>query len=358
MLRKVLFLMLLAIILPAQLTWSAGRIQIGESGDSWIELGFLGQFHFVYSADADDQTDFFLRRGRIILSGQIMDGIKFFAETDNDNAGKGGGAAVGTDIQDAFADFRLFKVPIAEGWIKAGLILLPFSFENRSSAGSLLGIDYNLEVIKLVNAFVWRDYGVEFHGNVGRRFAYFLGAFDGYDEPGSKKNPDSALRYTGHLAFNILGQAETGWFFSQERLGKKGTYLSVGAGIDRQDKASLIVSEDPAVPNTIVNSEAWVFDVQSGFNIDPVSITANGAYYHWKNYAFEGETGFIEAGALYSRFMLTTKFSLQNPKSGESIQDYTAGLHYFIKDHNARVGLEYRWGDSPDTVLCGVQILL
>ena len=38
----------------------------------------------------------------------------------------------------------------------------------------------------------------------------------------------------------------------------------------------------------------------------------------------------------------------------DEIIDYTAGVHYFMKNHNLRGGLEYRWGDSADAVLAGI----
>jgi len=65
---------------------------------------------------------------------------------------------------------------------------------------------------------------------------------------------------------------------------------------------------------------------------------------------------FTEAGLMYSRFMLSTKYNLVEPEEGDCAEDFTAGLHYFIKDHRARLGVEYRWGDSPETVLLGIQI--
>jgi len=93
-----------------------------------------------------------------------------------------------TEIQHVFLDARLIECD-NEIWAKAGLILLPFSFETRVSAASLLGIDYNIEAIKLVNTFIWRDYGAELHGNFGKKLAYAVGIFDGYDAKGSDKNP-------------------------------------------------------------------------------------------------------------------------------------------------------------------------
>ncbi len=324
--------------------------------DGWMKLAFLGQVHYLHDDHADQKNDFFLRRGRFILAGQVMDGIRFFVETDNDKAGKRG-TTVSTDIQDAFIDVRLGN---SDHWVEAGLILLPFSFENKSSAAKLLGLDYNSEAIKLPNTFVWRDDGVELHGNFGKQLAYRVGVFDGYDN--AAKNPDAQLRITGHIAYDILSSVETGWFMTQERF--KGTYLSVGAGADYQPDATGTNSQNG------LDYFAWVVDFQSGWDLDPMHLTVNGAWYDWNNAAggYEGSTAFVEAGALVDKTMVTAKYSLQDPDSGDSITNYTVGLAYFWKHHNAKVGIEYRWGDrtpnansdSEDeaTTLVGVQFLL
>jgi hypothetical protein len=319
--------------------------EIGE--DSWMTLAFLGQVHYAHTDDAAQEDDFFLRRGRFILAGQIMDGVKFFVETDNDNAGKAG-TDVSTDIQDAFMDVRLGN---SDHWVEAGLILLPFSFESKSSAAKLLGHDYNSEAVKLTNSFVWRDYGVELHGHFGKQLAYRVGVFDGYDAKGSSKNPDAGLRYTGHVAFNLVGEVETGWFLTQSRF--KGTYLSLGAGADHQSDATLTSGSKE------IDSTAWVVDFQSGVQVnDGTHLTVNGAWYDWDNAGFEGNTAFVEAGLLLSKIMPTAKYSLVEPDDGDSTTDYTVGVHYFMKGHNARLGLEYRFGDSPDLALLGLQFLL
>lgn len=328
------------------------------SEDSHMKLSLLGQVHFLSVDDAADEDDFYLRRGRVILLGQIQDGLTFFVETDNDNAGKSG-TEVSTDIQDVFLDARLVEGD-SELWAKAGLILLPFSFENRASAASLLGMDYNIPAIKLVNTFVWRDYGAELHGNFGKKVSYAVGVFDGYDAKGSDKNPGAEMRYTGHAALNLVGSAETGWFYTQERLGGKGSYLSLGAGFDTQKGATLttVTAADESETEVENDNDAWVVDLQSGYAGTNMSVTLNAAYYDWDNSAFKGSTAFVETGLLVKKTMLTAKVELQDPDSGNEVEDYTAGLQYFLKGHNARGGIEYRWGDSPDQILAGIQFLL
>lgn len=335
---------------------SAGpQWDLGE--EAWMKMSFLGQVHGSYTDTDMDPYDVYLRRARIILAGQVTDGVKFFVETDNDNAGKRG-SSVSMDIQDAFIDLQILD---SDHWVEVGLILLPFSFENRSSAASLLGLDYNSETVKFVNSFVWRDYGAELHGAFcDQKVSYCVGAFDGYDQDGGAKNPEADVRLTGHVAVNLLGKAETGWFYSQNRQGAD-PYVSVGAGYDWQDKATLVslpVPEDAAAVTAEADSEAWVIDLQSGFGVGDSDVTINAAWYDWDNSAFNGSTAFVESGVRIDKTMLTAKVSVQDPEVGDSIEDYTAGLHYFMRGHNARTGIEYRWGDSDSMVLAGVQFLL
>ncbi len=331
---------------------------VGEDG--WMKAAFLGQAHYSIPDNAAYDQDFYIRRARIILMGQMTDGIMFFAETDNDKAGKKG-TSVSTDIQDAFIDVRLFKSDKAELWVEAGLILLPFSFETKASAASLLGNDYNAEAIKLANTFVWRDNGAELHGFIGKKFAARIGVFDGYDTEGSSKSDMAALRYTGHIALNLLGDVETGWFLCQNRLDKD-NYLAIGAGYDQQDKATSIITEDAEGNTTETgqkDSSAWVADFMSGFSLsENYFLTINGAYAEWDSAVYDGSTTFIEAGLRFKKVMLSGKTATQNPDAGSSIEDQTVGLHYFQKGHNARYGIEFRTGDSDDWTLASIQFLL
>ena len=359
---KILFsVAAIALFLVAATVNAGPKMEIAE--DSWLEAAFLGQAHYSMKDNAADEEDFYLRRGRIILKGQMMDGVKFFMETDNDNAGKNGAAVASTDVQDAWMDVRVCETEDYSVWVQGGLILLPFSLENRASAASLLGIDYNAEAIKFVNSFVWRDYGAELHGKVGKLLAYRVGAFDGYDAPNSVKNDAAPLRYTGRVDVNVLVNVESGgWFYSQNRLGNKGEkYLVVGAGVDSQDEATstAVDVDDPTAGSVVEDNDAWVVDFQSSVGLgEDLALLVNGAFYEWDNASFKGNTAFVEAGVLKGKTMLTGKMSMSDPDAGMSTDDFTAGLHYFIKGQNARIGVEHRWGDSADWTLAGIQFLL
>ncbi len=341
------------------LTYAGPKWDISE--DSWMKLSLVLQPHASYTKDAETETDFYLRRARIVLTGQVMDGVKVFAETDSSNMGRSGSKNE-FKLQDAFIDFQLAG---SDHWIKTGLILLPFSYENKSSAASLLGVDYNVEAVKLVNTFVWRDYGAELHGSFVDKVEYSLGVFDGYDVSGGPKNPDAELRFTGHVGVNLLGEACTAWFYPQNDLGKA-NFLRLGAGFDMQNKATRTIiapaeGDEEGVEKTMIqDNEAWVADFQSGFGISEMcDILINGAYYQWDNKAFDGNTAFVETGMLYQKkIMPTFKYSLQDADGADTVSDYTIGLDYFLKGHNVRGGLEYRFGDSSDWWLLGLQLLI
>jgi len=278
--------------------------------------------------------------------------VKVFAETDNDNAGNSAVSGVSTDLQDLFVDLRLR----GDHWLEVGLILLPLSFENTSSAGSLLGLDYNAEVIKLANTFVWRDQGLMLHGSCGGSFAYRAGVFDGY-EVGTTKNPEAAPRFTGHLEYAAVGAAPTAWFHGQERLGGD-PYLLLGTGIDYQRRANRAGYVSAAVPGWTTDSRAFVIDLQSGFDLGELSGTLNAGWYDWDNVNFHGSTWFVETGLRRDRVQATGKLAVVDQASGDQTSNLTAGLHYYRLKHKLRYGLEFSTGDSPNQLLAGVQFLL
>ncbi len=353
--KKITLLSVLILFFSTSIIVCAGpKIDFGDDG--YLKILALGQFHYSFLDEAQDEDDFFLRRGRLIMVGQIKDGVKFFLETDNDKAGKTG-VSSSTDIQDIFVDVRLGD---SEQWIKAGLVLLPFSFESCSSAASLLGLDYNAEVVKLTNTFVWRGYGAELHGSFGEKVAYRVSVTDAYDN--AIDNPDAAVRFTGHLDINLLGKVSAGWFYGQNPLGSA-QYINIGAGFDSQSDATSITTVDPVTgvsSSSVEDSDAFVVDFQSCFPFgNDNAVILNGAYYDWDSVIFKGNTAFAELGILFDKIMVTGKWSNLDSDTADTVDDYTVGIHYFMdKKHNLRAGIEYRSGDSADWTLFGVQVLL
>ena len=347
-------LVVTALLLTALL--AAGPAHAGpkwEYGDAaWMKLDLLGQVHYSFLDGAVDEDDFFIRRFRILVNGQIMEGVKVFAQTDYTNAGKQGSDPK-FSLLDGWVDVQLFG---SDHWVKGGLLPLPFSMENSSAVGALLGIDYNTEILEIANDSAWRDVGLALHGSFANRIGYRAGIFDGYET--DDKNADAALRFTGRIDIAVIGDVPTGWFYVQDTLGG-GTYLRIGGGYDHQNKATLVTPELFEAMAIPVDNEAWVLDFQSGYQFSgALHLTVNGAWYDWDSSEFMGNTAFAEAGLRHNKIIGTFKYSLEDPDGSDKTNDYTAGLHYNLKGNNIKGGVEYRWGDSADWWLVGVQFLL
>jgi hypothetical protein len=335
--------------MTAASAFAGPKWEYGEA--SWMKLDLLGQVHYSFLDEAVDEDDFFVRRARILVNGQVAEGIRVFAQTDYSNAGKNGSDPK-FSLLDGWVDAQIFG---SDHWVKGGLIPLPFSMENRSAVGALLGIDYNTEILKIANDSSWRDVGLVLQGSFAKRIGYRAGIFDGYES--SEKNSDADLRFTGRVDVAVIGDLLTGWYV-QETIGG-GTYLRVGGGYDQQNKATLVTPELFEATPVPVDNKAWVLDFQSGYQFNgALHLTVNGAWYDWDNSEFMGNTSFVEAGLRMNKTIGTFKYSLQDPEAGDKTTDYTAGLHYNLKGNNLKGGVEYRWGDSADWWLVGIQFLL
>ena len=282
--------------------------------------------------------EFFLRRTRVILAGRVNKWIHFFFETDNPNLGKNGNNLGGTFTQDGFIDFRFFD----ELKVAMGMILLPFSRNNRQSAASLMCLDYHGAVFGAWgNTNIWRDYGIEARGMVIDKVDYRVGVFRGF-RGGAATN--DAPRITGRVAYNFF-DPESKFFYGGTYLGQS-RHLSVGFGFDLQ-------------PEGAVNGKgkdlyyALTGDVFVDWPLgNKMAVTASTGFlfYSWgpkktnplTSVAMFGELGFLFDG-LQPVFGFEWAQPLYHEKAFKNVemQNFRAGLNYFIKGHNATVKIEY-----------------
>lgn len=234
-----LFLFIGSLITPSFAADHPWQITSSD-GNSSIAFGFLaqGQVERVRTTTgAGDSQDLFLRRTRLIASGQLSKKLSFFIETDSPNLGKGtaGGTKVEDriDIQDAVLTYTFRP----EFQIDAGMILVPLSHNSGQSAASLLAIDYgpySFLASDPTNSRVGRDYGVQARGYLfNKHFEYRAGMYQG-NRSKIESNPGTTndFRYAGRIAWYPF-DAETSLFYSGTTLGAK-KILAIGAGFDHQ----------------------------------------------------------------------------------------------------------------------------
>lgn len=375
----------------------AGVAKLTYGPDKWIDLHLLFQMQYTSTRtwdntngekEADDVwvNDFAPKRMRLMFNGQLAPNLTFFVETDLATsfmyAKKGTFSNPVADsevttkneqymvfLQDAYINYKVAD----ELQIAFGMILLPFTHLNRQSAVSLLGVNYNTTVVNLPDTTVWRDYGIEFRGLLANKMIdYRVGIFDGVERKVDLNNDDAVTtsdnindggmpRITGHVQIN-LADAEEGFFFSENYLGKK-KILSFGGGVDYQKGIRYNdVDKNANVVNDTVDYLAWTVDVVVDYPINPTMVLAfQAAYISAKNRPYLGsvkhtegvvdqEYGYYaQAGLLLGNIQPVLKYMtwVQQDAFGDKLGDNTvtylvAGLNYYINGHNANIKIEYQ----------------
>lgn len=126
-----------------------GDVPVRERWYEKISIRGYAQFRYSHTIDNDFVTsnqgdrsigknnEFFLRRGRVIISGQPHDRVFFYIQPEF------AGAVSGTEqvavLRDFFSD--LFLTENKEWRIRAGLSKVPFGFENMQSSQNRLALD-------------------------------------------------------------------------------------------------------------------------------------------------------------------------------------------------------------------------
>ncbi len=222
---------------PAAAQWQVSS----KDGQSSIKIGFLAQAQTEALETADQEEvskNLFMRRFRILFSGNLGPKWTFFFETDSPNIGKVNPNATGTAtakdtgdmfIQDAFVTYNhsdAFKVDV-------GMIMLPHSRNGTQSAATLLTVDYGPFTFLDAGPSgerVGRDYGVQVRGYPAKQhFEYRLAVAQGV-RGDRATNP---LRISGRAVYYPFG-GETGFFYGGTFQGTK-KQVGLGAGFDVQD---------------------------------------------------------------------------------------------------------------------------
>jgi hypothetical protein len=192
--------------------------------------------------DGSAGTDFFLRRARLIVGGQIGTVVSFFVDTEQANLGKDGNWETSVFVQDAF----LSLAPTDFLTIDAGMMLIPFTRHDLQSAASLNGIDYHSKLILFPAGGnrIWRDAGVQVRADVAGGIVQLRGGiFNGVEGTPMndttmtpEKNGSDLPRLSGHARYNILGGPEKGFFYPGISFADH-AIVSVGVGADWQADA-------------------------------------------------------------------------------------------------------------------------
>lgn len=322
----------------------AEKIQLGD--DKFLNVSLLIQPQFVAAEGAapngDVGTDLFLRRGRLILSGQYDPRISFVFITDQPNWGRNGDFSSAFIIQDALASFKVAP----ELTISAGFLLLPFLRNNIVSAGALNTVDFRIPVIRFPAGRAFRDAGVEVHGLLAdERIYYRAGIFNGVaGRPATMTTPElnarDAPRFTGMVRYNIMGKDDAyafpGIYFATSPV------INVGIGADLQSHA---IAPGPTPGSTRYLGLALDAFVEYPFDADN-ELIAEGAIIRYDQYAAAAGPDnaiafYVQAGYRFGMVEPVASVEYFNgdlPGSGATT--YRVGLNYWLAKHTYNVKAE------------------
>lgn len=368
---------------------AVAKFKINDQSTVWVSLLLQLRGEWIQDGQIDGsgwRSDFYIRRARILFGGTINKYVDFFVETDNPNMGKdkaitdNSGNVIGyksdndtkTFIQDAWIRLKLAK----EFNLVFGQILLPFSHNNATGATSLLGLDYNLTVVKFppTSNFVWRDYGAEVMGLITLptgSLDYRLGIFDGVEtlvNPANNVaiNKDDNYRITGRIQYNLFDSE--GFYYKGTYLGKK-KIVSFGAGIDYQKDAA---ADSYSSPTRVDDYKAWTVDMFIDYPLpskDVVTFEAGYINYDYGNlYANDGTAIYAQFGYLFNKQIGIGKIepvlryqNFDSSIAGNDVTEYYIGLAYWIDGFRANLKGEYkiddRDGKDHDVLYLQAQIL-
>ena len=313
-----------------------GQLMIKNADETMnIKFGVLIQPTADWNQNAETgkyAQNLFLRRFRILLGGQIMPGLTFFAETDNPNLGKSTAGtktiSSGFIVQDAYLEYRKTDAI----FLDAGLIFIPFCRFCVNGASTLMSLDYGANTFAqsaAVQGVNGRDTGFELRGYLADDHLEYRAAVEQGLRSTSGHN---SFRYNGRVQYSILDPEKVAYFYPGTYFGKK-KMLIIGGGVDIQNKY-----------------RAYAGDVFFDYPVGPGSITAEGDYTHFDGSTFlttlpKQNDFLVQAGYCFGcdHFFPYLRYESKHVTDDETKNDkrYQVGLGYFLKGHNATIKAAY-----------------
>lgn len=317
--------------------------------DVTINVGALLQPQALVAQDAAPDggagTDFFLRRARLMLHGDLSKRVSFFVDTEQVNLGKDGNWETSIYVQDAFASLRVSPEASPGAFIDAGMILVPFTRHSMQSAVSLNGLDYHARLILYPSQStrIWRDVGIQGRANLGP-VQLRAGVFNGVEGTAGdgatvmERNPDDLPRLAGHARVALVGE-EKGFFYPGMQFSDT-PVLSMGVGVDWQRQAVAVTGMTEAADHLALAADVYLH-LPTGPDQALVAQATAVRYDDGDVATSTGYGGFVELGFRFGRFEPIVAFDRFN--SQRAAGDHT-GFHLggaaFLDQHRTNLKLD------------------
>ena len=236
--------------------------------DWWAQLYYQSR-SYTSATNSAGLSNFYFRRDRIVLSGQMTNRIGFFVDTEVPMDGQAGFNNRSMYLEDAYATFHMNS---AIHFI-AGKFKIPFSRENLEDCFAPLTMDRSL-VLAYTPFVSSRDTGVAMWGNLhNAMFQYRVMVSNGRQ---GAEQPSSKPMVTGRVTVSLL-DPEYGYGYEGTYLGSM-KVLTIGAAYEYQPDVVWYNYNTRTSPKPY---QAWTADIFWEQPFSTGTYTLSGAYMHY-----------------------------------------------------------------------------
>ena len=288
-------------------------------------------------------NDFFIRRARVITSGNAYKYFTFYVMLDTPRFGARGNYNTSTFVQDLYVGY----VPIPDVNIEAGFLYMPLSRGSLASNTQVQAVEGPGDILFYPNARGSRETGVQLRALfLDRRILVRGGVYEGarqFTAPATGVppiNPNGTPEVAGMVRYNFVGE-ETGYSYPGIYMDGK-TRINIGVGGQYQPRAG---GRTATTGGSYYDYSAIATDVFADLALpgDMEFATGVGAYrWDWgpnqnnTGNGVGGEIGF-RVGPINPQVNILW-FNSDNKKN--SSFRAAGGVNYYFVKHNAKLQLE------------------
>jgi len=351
-----------------------GSDDINLNVNAFLQARYEGTFEG--SVERSFDSDFFLRRARIQVSGTAYKTLSFLIQTDNSQMGKRGTpTSVGGATNPAFVqDLVIGWTPFEDFTVEMGLLLTPTSrILGYSASGGQVQIEAPIDIIFQNLDRGFRQNGAEVRGFLlARRIHYRAGVWEGFHSAAAVAavaanpatatpavaatpaiNPGGKPMIGAHVRLNLIGD-ETGYAFNAMYLDGK-PRASIGGSVQYQPRAACAQANNACSFSTGSGATGSVNDYKffggDAFVDLPIpgdmEFSADGGIFRWDYGDAFNRTGTGYAGSLNFRVAVIGAYVSAYKYGSDSGNVHTAdrrkiagGLAWFIKGQADKITLE------------------
>jgi len=294
-------------------------------------------------------TEYYLRRARIYITGSAFKKFTWYLMTDQPNFGIRGNYTARVLVQDVHIGY----VPVQDVDIEMGFLYMPLTHLALNSSAATSALEKGTAILFYNNAQGLRETGVQARALLfDRRIAIRGGFYEGLHTDATQRvNPNGRPLVAGHLRFNLIG-SETGYAYPTLYMdGKSRASIGVGAQFQTKGSPTPITTVNAAgariTANTAVNDYlAYAADVFVDFALPgDTEVAFQGDVYRWDWGTGSDKTGWGTTYELGYRWgpiePQINGYYFNSDSRQNNFLKIAGGVNYFLRGHQARIGAEF-----------------